>query len=129
MTADLHFLNAHLFSGPFVQRVWSQHSLHHHLYSVHCDLQYPHILSGPCAPGECRYSTFFTRLAFFCFLQMTNTIYICMYSCIRIYIKKQTMHKCCGPLHVTVVHVFHPSWLHIALVQSTQNAPLLRTPS
>lgn len=42
----------YLFTGPFVQCMWSQHSLHHHLYFVHCDLQYSHILPGSCTPGK-----------------------------------------------------------------------------
>lgn len=58
-----HLLNIYFPLGPFVQRMWSQHSLHHHLYSFHCDLQYSHILSGPCAPGESTHSTFYTSLA------------------------------------------------------------------
>lgn len=64
LPSDLDFLNMYFSAGPFVQRMWSQHSLHHHLYSVHCDLQYPHIFPGPCAPGECRRSTFYTSRAF-----------------------------------------------------------------
>lgn len=79
MLPDCDSQNAYFSAGPSVQCMWSQHSLHHHLYSVHCDLQYPHILSGPCAPGECRHSTFYTRLAF----SVTNDKYSKLHCCVQ----------------------------------------------
>lgn len=50
--------------GSSVQCLWSQHSVHHHLHAVHRHLQYPHILSGSRAPGECWSGTWLAFLFF-----------------------------------------------------------------
>lgn len=73
----------------------SQHSLHHHLYSVHCDLQYPHILSGPRAPGEYRHSTFY--------ICQTGSFHEWQYSAINYTAAYLTLYKCCSSLHLSVV--------------------------
>lgn len=50
-------------TGPSFQCMRPQHPFHHHLHSVHGDLQYPHLLPGPGPPGECR-----SLMLLFCFV-------------------------------------------------------------
>lgn len=118
------FLNAYLSAGPFVQCLRSQHSLHHHLYFVHCDLQYSHILPRPCAPGKHKHKHILHLPEWLLFnsdkhsaIILPKEINTYTYTHLSIYCM-----MLCFQLGL-------PSWPTIALVQSTQNAPLLRMPS
>lgn len=100
-------LNAHFPAGPFVQCVWTQHSVHHHLYTVDRDVQHPHILSGPRAPGEAKYPSH-PR----CWLLPSKAFlkFVC----------------CAAFIYDTR---FSPSWRRIAPAPSIRSAPPLRMPS